>query len=565
MFKKITAVVLAVLMLMPIAALAASAAQEDSYDIGFAVATDLHYVHPLSDANARWSDTNPNMTFGSNGNLQNESGFIIDEFLRQCAEDDDCDFVFIPGDIVTYGRDRPTDHNDIAEKFKKFEETTGKQVYVINGNHDNGLDSATDSKRFKEVYHEFGYDTAFAVDETCCSYATELNDKYVLIALDSLNENYMLASGVDSARLSWVKEQAMHAKELGKYPIVIMHHNLLEHQPLELITNDKFIVSFPRTFASLFAEWGIKLVFSGHTHINDAEVFTSPTGKMIYEFCGGSLNEYPMNYLSFKLNDEKMVYSTKTIDSIDFEALTSVVKTGYTEHELDLLKNNFKQFVKEHYVGGIIKAVKGSITPEGLGIEEDSALYAPAKKITDNLNALLDKPIYGEDSIESAAAKYNVSIPESDYESAWEIAEELYEDIVTGDRKYDFDSPEIQIVLGAVETAIHMSASNITDSTLYAIAKAIATAAGVKLPANIVGSIEYLALAIVSPYLYDYINSNDGLNNLNGEIGGYGADTSRIENLTNAFNATGNRVIFYINMVLTLLKKSIEMYTGVAA
>lgn len=561
MFKKITAVLLSAVMLVSAMTFAASA-QEDEFDFGFAFATDVHYVHPLSDANDRWSNYE-SMVFGSNGNLQNESGFIIDEFLRQCAENDDCDFVFITGDLVTYGRNRPTDHNDMAEKFRTFEQSTGKQIYVINGNHDNGKDSATDSTRFKEVYHEFGYDTAYAVDETCCSYATELNDKYVLIALDSLDEQYMLASGVDSARMKWVREQAKHAQELGKYPILLMHHNLLEHQPFELITQDKYIVSFPRTYASLFAEWGIKLVFSGHTHMNDVESFTSPTGKVIYDFCGGSLNEYPMNYMTFKLNDDKIVYDTRSVDSIDFNALTNVVKTGYTAHQLDLLKNNFKQFAKEHYVDRIIESSKQSITPESLGVESDSVIYDSVKKITDTLTELLNKPIYGEDSIESAAAEFDVEIPASDYDSVWQMAEGIYEGIVTGDRNCELDGVEVQIVLGAIETAIHMSSSDITDSKLYSIARSIIGATGVKLPENPVGAAEYLALAIATPYLYEYLNSDDGINNLSGELVGYGADESRIDNIQAAIDSLLEKILLYVNTIIGLLQKSISMFNGI--
>lgn len=557
MLKKITAALLSMVMLAS-TMLCAASAQEENFDLGFAFATDVHYVHPLSDATDRWSNYE-SMVFGANGNLQSESGFILDEFLRQCAENDDCDYVFITGDIVTYGRNRPTDHNDVAEKFRAFEQSTGKQIYVINGNHDNGKGTATDSTRFKEVYYEFGYDTAFAVDEACCSYATELNDKYVLIALDSLDEQYMLASGVDSARMKWVKEQAMHARELGKYPILLMHHNLLEHQPLELITNDKFIVSFPRTYASLFAEWGIKLVFSGHTHINDVESFTSPTGKVIYDFCGSSLNEYPMNYMTFKLNDDKIVYDTRSVDRIDFNALTAAVKTGYTEHQLDLLENNFRQFAKEHYVDRVIRSVKRSITPEGLGIEADSVLYGSVKKVTDALSELFAKPIYGENSIEAVAAEYDIAIPESDYESVWDIAEAIYEDIVTGDRKYELDGAEIQIVLGAIETAIRCSCSDITDGKLYAMAQAIITAAGVQLPKNPIGAIEYLALAIASPYLYEYLNSDDGINNLCGELVGYGAEISRAENLQAAIDSLPEKIMLYVNTVIRLLQKSLSL------
>ena len=56
--------------------------------------------------------------------MENESGFIIDEFLNQCAENDDVDFVLISGDIVDNGRAIAQEHTDVAAKFAAFEEKT---------------------------------------------------------------------------------------------------------------------------------------------------------------------------------------------------------------------------------------------------------------------------------------------------------------------------------------------------------------------------------------------------------------------------------------------------------
>lgn len=562
MFKKTVALILAVLTLIPVAMISVSAKTNSEFDLGFAVATDLHYVHPLEDANARWSDT-AELTFGSSSAMQNESGFIIDEFLRQCAENDECEYVFICGDIATYSRERGNDQKEVAEKFKVFEKATGKQVYVINGNHDNGAGSQVDSAKFREIYYELGYDKAFSVDESCCSYATELNDKYVLIALDSFDERYMLANGVDSARLKWVKEQADYAKKNGKYPIVIMHHNLLEHQPLETILNDKYIVSFPETVASLFAEWGIKLVFSGHTHINDVASYTTPTGKTVYDFCNAALNSYPLNYKTFKLTDEKISYETKSIEMIDYAALSSVVKTGYTERQTQLLKTDFKQFAKEYNVGNVLSLVTNGISPELIGIDGDSALYAPVKKITDALAILLKKPLYGENSISSQAVRYSIDIPKTNYNDMSELITEIYCDVVSGDRNYEFDGPEIKIILAVVETAINMGLSEESDGKLRSIADGINNVTRAKISVNAVSAVEYLALAVVGPFLYEYINSTDGLNNLCGELDGYGVKTG-ISNTFDSLSMLVNKLATYFEIIATMLKKSFGALLGIA-
>lgn len=562
--KKVISVILSVLLVLPCFTLFALAeGEEKAY--GFAVATDIHYVHPLSDAKQRMLDLYPDMAMGSRNNLQSESGFIIDEFFRQCAENDECEFVLITGDLVTYGRERPCDHEEVAEKLRNFEKTTGKQVYVINGNHDNGLGCDTDSKKFREIYNEFGYDTAFSVDETCCSYATELNDKYILIALDSFDEQYMLASGVDTARLKWVKEQCDYAKETGKYPIVIMHHNLLEHQPLEAVLNDKYIVSFPKTVATLFSEWGVRLVFSGHTHTNDASVFTSPAGSTVYEFCNSALNTFPLEYKTFKLSEDEISYETKEIDNIDFNALTSVITTGYSDHELYLLKNDFRQFAKEYNVGNALSFIKNGISPKTLGFAEDILLYDTVKKLTDSLNELISLPLYGENSASEIAAKYDLTLPETDYENVYEIAERFYIDVVSGNRAYTFESPETDIVIKIVEAAIHMSLENSTTETLYKIADAIVKGFGITLPENAPGAVEYLTLAVVSPFIYEYINSTDGVDNRNGTIPGYGSEQSRLDNISSAVNMTSNNIMLYINMITEFLLKALTAVFGSVA
>lgn len=546
--KKALSGFLALLMLLPVVSIFASAKGSSSREYGFAFATDLHYVHPLSDAKVRMLDLYPNLCMGSRNNLQSESGFIVDEFLRQCAENDDCEFVLIAGDLVTYGRERTSDHDELAQKFKDFEKKTGKQIYVINGNHDNGLGYSTNFEKFREIYHEFGYDTAFSVDKNCCSYATELNDDYILIALDSFDERYMLASGVDTDRLKWVKEQCDYAKDNGKYPIVMMHHNLLEHQPLEAILNDKYIVSFPKSVATMFAEWGVKLVFSGHTHTNDVAVFTSPAGRSVYEFCNSALNNYPLEYKTFNLSDSEISYETKGIENVDSDALTSVITTGYSEYELNLIKTDFKQFAKEFNVGNAMFVIKTGITPEAFGFEEGSALYGSVKDLTDSLNSLIATPLYEKGGVKEQAKKYNIDIPNTAYDTVGDIIEQVYIDVVSGNRNYEFESPEIQIILGTVEAAIHIALDGSTSETLYAIANAIAQNYGIILPGNLPGAVEYLALAVASPFIYEYINSTDGINNRNGSIPGY-AEGSRLEGITNSLTNSLNNFNLYANMI----------------
>ena len=185
--KRFLSVILSVVLVFSCVAVGFSATAEDEDTATkFAVASDLHYVVPEEELEVI-NEYEPVFWFANRrAQLENESGFIIDEFLRQCAEDEGCEFVLLPGDLVNDGRIDVQQHIDVAAKLKKFEAETGKQVYVINGNHDNGA-GENDFKYddFIENYYEFGYAEAIETVEGECSYVADLNDDYRLIALDS--------------------------------------------------------------------------------------------------------------------------------------------------------------------------------------------------------------------------------------------------------------------------------------------------------------------------------------------------------------------------------------------
>ena len=88
--KKFISVVLSIALLLSTVALAVSAA--DDGVMSFAVASDLHYVEPTEPVEHNNDD--PIYYYANRrAQMEHESGFIIDEFLRQCAEDENCEFV----------------------------------------------------------------------------------------------------------------------------------------------------------------------------------------------------------------------------------------------------------------------------------------------------------------------------------------------------------------------------------------------------------------------------------------------------------------------------------------
>lgn len=555
-------------LLLIVGTLLPAAAQTDTQAPGFAVATDLHYVRPMPDTQSKLVDLYPDISFAGADNVTaNESGFVIDAFLRQCAEDDGVQYVFLTGDLATYGRDLPEEHEALAEKLAAFEDATGKSVYVINGNHDNGKKSVTNHEKFAEIYARFGYDEAVSRDTGSCSYAARLGERYMLIALDSCDEGMYLADGLDAARLRWVKQQASLAEQEGRYTILLMHHNLLEHKPLQLLTDPKYMVRFPRTYASLFADWGIKLVFSGHTHEADAAQYTSACGNTVVEFVNAALTAYPAQYKVFSLAEDAVRYSTKSVQSIDTAALSAAVR-GYTDAELQWMQTDFPGWIRDKYLTVEAERVKQALTAEGLGFKQGDLFYPTVKAITDGILADLQTPLYGENSVSRAAAEYGIQIPHSDYADVQQVIAQIAFGKVDGTRRYGFDSAEAQIVLGYLQCVLRRETAALRDDTCLKLANQIAANLGrsdtiaadaARTFSQIFGArtgVETLALALLSPYLQGCIGTDSAPDNHSGTLPGCGAKTPHLQNIAaktiSTFRTFWERLVVALKILLRI-------------
>lgn len=536
--------------------------------LGFAVATDVHYVRPMAHKDSSVVEQYPDISFAGADNVTaNESGFIIDAFLRQCAEDDGVQAVFLTGDLATYGRDLPEDHEAFARKLAAFEDATGKSVYVINGNHDNGAKTVTNHEKFTEIYARFGYDEAVSRDSGNCSYSARIGSRYFLIALDSCDESRYLVDGVDSARMRWVKQQAKLAKDEGRYTILLMHHNLIAHKPYQLLTDPNYMVRYPNTYASLFADWGIRLVFSGHTHEADAAQFTSALGNTVTEFVGGALTAYPAQYKVFSLAEDAVRYDTKCIQSIDTAALSAAV-SGYTDEELQTMQSDFPAWIRDVYLHAQLENVKQKLSAEGLGFSQGKPLYRTVKAISDGILADLNTPLYGETSVSRAAAEYGIRIPESGYADVQQALEQIIFGVIDGTRAYGFDSTEMQIVLGYLQCVLRRETATLADESVLKLANQIAAHLGksatvgadlTRTLSQTFGArtgVETLALVLVAPYLQSYIGTDRAPSNHSGTLPGCGAKTQNAENISNRvldiFRAIWHRLSLVIRLCLRI-------------
>lgn len=533
MLKKSLSIILSLTLVLCSCLVLTASAKNDSDEFGFAVASDTHYVHPVKQAGTTLADEGWVTTFNSESeSLTNQSGFIIDEFLKECAENPKCQFVLITGDLATHGRDYVSEHEAVAAKFRKFEKETGKQVYVINGNHDNAKDMPVDHKKFTEIYHEFGYDEALSTDEGTCSYSANLNDEYTLVALDTCDERYRVVPNNDITRMDWAVKQIKAAKKQGKKVIMIMHHNLLEHNPFQKLNEKNYVVNTPYSFAGLLADLGVKLVFSGHTHCNNVKSYTSFLGNTIYDFSMSSLGNFPAEYKYFNVTDSKISYETKKINHIDADKLAEVCK-GFSNEALEMMKSNLQAYTWSMSYREYSEDLRENISPETLGVEESSALYAKLKPVTDTIKEMSDTPIYGKGGIQEQAAAYGLEIPDSEYKTLNDAMTLAILRCKIGDKRYNLNSNDFTVLIRLLAFTVRKSIAATADSDILSGANEMLGKLGYKgsVADNMLRDFsekygfatpeEKEALAIAYGLWGGYFSDVDGVENRDGAIPGY--------------------------------------------
>lgn len=562
MLKKSLSIILSLTLVLCSCLVMTASAKNDSDKFGFAVASDTHYVHPVKQAGTTLADEGWVTTFNSESeSLTNQSGFIIDEFLKECAENPKCQFVLITGDLATHGRDYVSEHEAVAAKFRKFEKETGKQVYVINGNHDNAKDMPVDHKKFTEIYHEFGYDEALSTDEGTCSYSANLNDEYTLVALDTCDERYRVVPNNDITRMDWAVKQIKAAKKQGKKVIMIMHHNLLEHNPFQKLNEKNYVVNTPYSFAGLLADLGVKLVFSGHTHCNNVKSYTSFLGNTIYDFSMSSLGNFPAEYKYFNVTDSKISYETKKINHIDADKLAEVCK-GFSNEALEMMKNNLQAYTWSMSYREYSEDLRENISPETLGVEESSALYAKLKPVTDTIKEMSDTPIYGKGGIQEQAAAYGLEIPDSEYKTLNDAMTLAMLRCKIGDKRYNLNSNDFTVLIRLLAFTVRKSIAATADSDILSGANEMLGKLGYKgsVADNLLRDFsekygfatpeEKEALAIAYGLWGGYFSDVDGVENRDGAIPGYAVKEANENQFIVMAKKLFNLVIDFLNKII---------------
>jgi 3',5'-cyclic AMP phosphodiesterase CpdA len=208
------------------------------------------------------------------------------------------DFLLLPGDLTQHGE--PENHLWLADRLAQLP----YPAYVIPGNHDVigqfPTEQAIGLMDFPIYYQKFGYS-----DPERPYYSQEILPGVRLIGLNSNAfdaEGQQLNVGhLDEAQFTWLQQVLLDTQD--ELTLVMVHHNVIEHLPNQSLNplGRRYMLDNAAALLHLLQQSGVKLLFTGHLHIQDLAQFQS-----IYEITTGSLIGYPHPYrlLRFQQDDQ---------------------------------------------------------------------------------------------------------------------------------------------------------------------------------------------------------------------------------------------------------------------
>ena len=339
-----------------------------------AIITDLHYLSERLHDNGSGFKTVINGGDGKNLFIQEE---LLSAFIDN-LESEKPAAVLITGDLTFNGG--KLSHKDLISRLKKIEDL-GIDVYVIPGNHDINnpwarkfkkdkalaADTVTPEK-FRSLYRKFGYSGALSYDSSSLSYLIEPIPGIQVLMLDTniykdnLKRGYSDPNGsLEDDTREWIIGLAIIAEKENKKLFAAMHHSLIEHNSM---VSRGYTIQDNESLTTLFSSLNIKVVLTGHIHIQD--IIKKETGNGgIFDIATSAFSVFPHKYGLMAFSDKDWVFQTKSIDVGEW-----AFKNGKSDE--DLL--DFRQYSEDYFVGFSEKLVIKSLEKSDFRPSEISEL-----------------------------------------------------------------------------------------------------------------------------------------------------------------------------------------------
>ena len=385
----------------------------DTGTLKIAVMSDDHYLSP-----SMIRDTADYTTaLNSDRKMFAESDAILRTMLDAVRQDKP-DVLLISGDLTKDGEQEC--HKALAKALQQLQrDVPGLKVYVINGNHDirnadalnfNTADgkavpaTRTDPEDFKRIYDFIYSDPTVIATYTPpagkeaggLSYVARPADGYTLVVIDtgryssdntSTGKNEHETSGAISADLEqWVIDQIKAAKARGDVVLGMQHHGLVAHFDVQPTILPMYLVNDYERLSQEYADAGMSVMFTGHSHAVDIASATTVAGNTIYdiETVSGLTYPSPLRFVELGRSADATVVSTGVrthFGPIHYtDPLTGTAKTI----------DDLTEYGRAHgFTTDMLKTVAGSFVKSFFGKFLPNDTW-PVTKIIANIDQIID-------------------------------------------------------------------------------------------------------------------------------------------------------------------------------
>ena len=231
------------------------------------------------------------------------------------AKTEKTDTILIAGDLSFNGEKES--HLGFIKLLNQLRDN-GKRVFVVTADHDfndHCYGYTTEGGKFEveatkrdelfDLYYEYGFKDAIAVDRKHLSYVAQIADGVRLLALNNDGSD-TVKSAFDDDQLQWIKEQCRKAREDGQMMFAMNHYPLLPGQPIFSIISSA-VQKGASQVTTLLADEGVHLVFTGHMHNQSINELVTENGNKFYDVCTGSIIASPSAMRFVEILDENTV------------------------------------------------------------------------------------------------------------------------------------------------------------------------------------------------------------------------------------------------------------------
>jgi 3',5'-cyclic AMP phosphodiesterase CpdA len=308
----------------------------------FYLLTDSHYV-----SKKNWVEGKP-FTFRERSDqiALKPTPEILDTFIDKIIADKDTDTVLFTGDNVNN-----CDMNSHYEFKERLERLTaaGKRVYVIYATHDysgGGEDNNWfESCRYTETgtepieamrkgelfdfYCDYGPKQALSVHRESGSYTVQLCDGVRLIAIVDNGDGGGYC-GLFEDGVEWLKAEIEKAKQNGDFVLLATHHPVLPPWEVYRHVADNEMYGGYRELWRIMCENGIRVIFTGHTHIQNIRKYTDERGRWFVDISTIALANAAGKMRKVTVDGESGEFD---VTSIGIEKLKGIDTGGLSAYE----------------------------------------------------------------------------------------------------------------------------------------------------------------------------------------------------------------------------------------